>query len=117
MGTSNRHQIFNFNDQQHGTPPAGFTSTPATDFAKDADHPSGTKKWLCDADKVTINTKWFPSSTSGWIYTGRLLWHEKVAVISKTMSDIKEQSCNSLRALGDTVKRKTMERLSMLGGG
>lgn len=43
--------------------------------------------------------------------------HEKVAVISKTMSDIKEQSCNSLRALGDTVKRKTMERLSTLGGG
>ena len=72
LQTSNRHQIFNFNDQQHSTPPAGFTSTPATDFAKDADHPSGTKKWLCDADKVTINTKWFPSSTSGLV----LLQHQ-----------------------------------------
>ena len=26
-----------------------------------------------------------------WIYTGRLPWHEKVAMITKTMSDIKEQ--------------------------
>ena len=69
---SNRHQSFNFNEQQQSTPPAGFTSTSATDFAKDANHPSGTKKWSCDADGVTINTKWFPSSTSGLV----LLQHQ-----------------------------------------
>ena len=67
LQTSNRHQIFNFTEQQQSTPPACFTSTPATDFAKDANHPSGTKKWLCDAEVVTINTKWFPSSTSGLV--------------------------------------------------
>ena len=26
-----------------------------------------------------------------WIYTGRLPWHEKVAVVSKTLSDLKDQ--------------------------
>ena len=67
LQTSNRHQIFNFNDQQQSTPPVGFTSTFAPDFAKDANHTSGTQKWSCDADGVTINTKWFPSSTSGLV--------------------------------------------------
>ena len=56
LQTSNRHQIFNFTGQQQSTPPAGFTSTSATDFAKAANHPSGRKKWLCDADVLTINT-------------------------------------------------------------
>ena len=35
-----------------------------------------------------------------WIYTGRMPWHEKVAVISKTLSNIKEQVW-SLKLLGN----------------
>ena len=26
-------------------------------------NPNGTKKWSCDADGVTINTKWFPATS------------------------------------------------------
>ena len=66
LQTNNTRQFFNFNEQQQSTPPADFTSSSATDLAKDANHPSGTKKWSCDADGVTINTKLFPSSTS-WL--------------------------------------------------
>ena len=33
-----------------------------------------------------------------WIYTGRLPWHEKVAVVSKTLSDLKDQVSKSHNA-------------------
>merc|ERR1712228_657640 len=39
------------------------SARPSTNFTGEA-NPNGTKKWSCDADGVTINTKWFPSSTS-----------------------------------------------------
>merc|ERR1712222_147097 len=39
------------------------SARPTTNFTGEA-NPNGTKKWSCDADGVTINTKWFPSSTS-----------------------------------------------------
>ena len=63
---------FNFNDQQQSTQSTGgsdqgcFTSSqPTTNFTNgEGGSPNGTKKWSCDADGVTINTKWFPSSSS-----------------------------------------------------
>merc|ERR1711971_1431694 len=62
----------NFNDQQQSTQSTGgsdqgcFTSSqPTTNFTNgEGGSPNGTKKWSCDADGVTINTKWFPSSSS-----------------------------------------------------
>merc|ERR1712212_1226412 len=39
------------------------SARPTTNFTGEANS-NGTKKWSCDADGVTINTKWFPSSTS-----------------------------------------------------
>merc|ERR1712192_192172 len=58
----------NFNQQQSTQPSVldqgCFSSArPLTNFEGEA-NPNGTKKWSCDADGVTINTKWFPSTTS-----------------------------------------------------
>ena len=61
-----------FNQQQstqsnNGVPDQGCfsSSQPTTSFTGgDGGKPSGTKKWSCDADGVTINTKWFPSTSS-----------------------------------------------------
>merc|ERR1712210_314121 len=63
---------FNFNEQQQSTQSTGgsdqgcFTSSqPTTNFTNgEGGSPNGTKKWSCDADGVTINTKWFPSSST-----------------------------------------------------
>merc|ERR1711971_1371762 len=58
----------NFNHQQStqsSVPDQGCFSSarPMTNFEGDS-NPNGTKKWSCDADGVTINTKWFPTTTS-----------------------------------------------------
>merc|ERR1712179_264252 len=60
---------FNFNDQQQstgGSDQGCFTSSqPTPDFTNgEGGNSNGTKKWSCDADGVTINTKWFPSSST-----------------------------------------------------
>ena len=59
-----------FNQQQstqsNNVPDQGCfsSSQPTTSFTGgDGGKPSGTKKWSCDADGVTINTKWFPSTS------------------------------------------------------
>merc|ERR1711971_1313375 len=58
----------NFNHQQStqsSVPDQGCFSSarPMTNFEGDS-NPNGTKKWSCDADGVTINAKWFPTTTS-----------------------------------------------------
>merc|ERR1711934_546879 len=71
---------FNFNNEQQSTQSTGgsdqgcFTSSqPTTNFTNgEGGNPIGTKKWSCDADGVTINTKWFPSSSSTSRTTRRL---------------------------------------------
>merc|ERR1712210_322361 len=71
---------FNFNEQQQSTQSSSgsdqgcFTSSqPTTNFTNgEGGNPNGTKKWSCDADGVTINTKWFPSSSSTSRTTRRL---------------------------------------------
>merc|ERR1712243_284133 len=59
---------FNSNQQSSsssGIPDQGcFTSSrPTTTSTGEGGNPKGTKKWSCDADGVTINNKWFPSTT------------------------------------------------------
>merc|ERR1711953_303920 len=56
----NKDQPNNFSQQ---STQGSIFSRPSPDFTVSA-NPNGTKKWSCDGDGVTINTKWFPSTTS-----------------------------------------------------
>merc|ERR1711953_765862 len=47
----------------HQSTQGSIFSRPSPDFTVSA-NPNGTKKWSCDGGGVTINTKWFPSTTS-----------------------------------------------------
>ena len=51
------------NNFSHQSTQGSIFSRPSPDFTVSA-NPNGTKKWSCDGDGVTINTKWFPSTTS-----------------------------------------------------